>query len=144
MGVPLIAARDALLAGRLSPMQAVILVEETRVLCADQRTLVTDQLLDDAGCTPGQFRNRARRAVIAADPAGAATRRETAKAGRLVEHWAEPDGHTDQRNLTPLCRRHHRLKTHTPWRYRRLPDGTTEWTDPRGRRWRDPPHRAMS
>jgi hypothetical protein len=31
-----------------------------------------------------------------------------------------------------LCRRHHRLKTLTAWRYRRLPDGDYEWTSPTG------------
>ena len=63
--------------------------------------------------------------------------------------WADLDhrdpydsgGRTDRDNLTPLCRRHHRLKTHTRWRYRRRPDGSVEWTSPHGRSWHDPPHR---
>ncbi|MXG91319.1 HNH endonuclease signature motif containing protein [Nocardioides flavescens] len=43
-----------------------------------------------------------------------------------------PDGVTCPCNLTPLCRHHHRLKTHAGWRYRpRGPagSGTYEWTD---------------
>lgn len=32
----------------------------------------------------------------------------------------------------PLCRHHHRLKTHTPWRYVRLDPTTYRWTDPHG------------
>lgn len=42
-------------------------------------------------------------------------------------------GQTNPDNLAPLCRRHHRAKTHTSWRYRRLPDGSYQWTSPTGR-----------
>jgi len=44
-----------------------------------------------------------------------------------------PPGQTSTDNLAPLCRRHHRLKTHTGWRYR-VHDrpGTYLWTSPRG------------
>jgi hypothetical protein len=31
-------------------------------------------------------------------------------------------------NLAPLCRTHHRPKHQTRWSYRKLPDGTIEWT----------------
>ena len=34
------------------------------------------------------------------------------------------------RNLAPLCRRHHRAKTHGRWRYQRLVDGSYAWTSP--------------
>ena len=39
-----------------------------------------------------------------------------------------PPGQTRPANLAPLCRRHHRAKTTGRWRYRRLPDGTYQWT----------------
>jgi len=48
----------------------------------------------------------------------------------------ELGGCTDTENCGLFCRRHHRLKTFTAWRWRRLPDGTFEWTDPSGRTWR--------
>jgi hypothetical protein len=35
-------------------------------------------------------------------------------------------------NLAPLCRRHHRLKTHSPWSYTALDPGTYLWTSPHG------------
>ncbi len=42
-----------------------------------------------------------------------------------------PPGQTSPANLACLCRRHHRLKTFTGWRYRR--SGTTyEWSTPHG------------
>ncbi len=43
-----------------------------------------------------------------------------------------PPGQTQPGNLAPLCRRHHRAKTHTAWTYARLPDGRYRWTAPLG------------
>ncbi len=39
-------------------------------------------------------------------------------------------GQTHPDNLACLCRRHHRAKTHGPWRYTRTPDGRYVWTGP--------------
>ncbi|WP_299050640.1 HNH endonuclease signature motif containing protein [uncultured Nocardioides sp.] len=39
-------------------------------------------------------------------------------------------GETCAANLAPLCRYHHRLKTHGRWRYRHLHPGLYEWTSP--------------
>src|SRR5690606_26372157 len=36
-------------------------------------------------------------------------------------------------NLTPLCRRHHRAKTFSRWRYEDLGPGHYLWTSPHGR-----------
>ena len=44
-----------------------------------------------------------------------------------------PAGSTHDGNLATLCRYHHRLKTHTPWRVRMLPDASLEWISPRGK-----------
>jgi hypothetical protein len=41
-------------------------------------------------------------------------------------------GPTCSCNIAPLCRRHHRLKTHTPWTYTVLDPGTYLWTSPHG------------
>ncbi len=41
-------------------------------------------------------------------------------------------GPTCSCNVAPLCRHHHRLKTHTPWRYRLLEPGVYLWTSPHG------------
>ena len=35
-------------------------------------------------------------------------------------------------NTAPVCRRHHRLKTHTPWTYTVIDPGTYLWTSPHG------------
>ncbi|GAB3262526.1 hypothetical protein GCM10027425_26500 [Alteromonas gracilis] len=54
-----------------------------------------------------------------------------------IEPWVDPDeggppGQTHPDNLAPLCRRHHRFKTHTDWTYRRAADGSFTWTSPTG------------
>ena len=43
-----------------------------------------------------------------------------------------PPGQTSLANLAPLCRRHHRAKTFGDFTYRRLDDGSYEWTLPTG------------
>ncbi len=55
-----------------------------------------------------------------------------------IEPYVDPDqggppGQTRVANLAPLCARHHRMKTHGRWRYRRQPDGRYRWTTPTGR-----------
>ncbi|CAN5400698.1 hypothetical protein BH10ACT10_BH10ACT10_12240 [soil metagenome] len=50
---------------------------------------------------------------------------------RPPEDGGPPD-QTRTANLAALCRRHHRVKTFTPWTYRRLPDGDYQWTNPHG------------
>ena len=42
-------------------------------------------------------------------------------------------GRTESTNLAPLCRLHHRMKTHGSWTYRRIDLTTFEWTSPMGR-----------
>jgi 5-methylcytosine-specific restriction endonuclease McrA len=39
-------------------------------------------------------------------------------------------GPTASENIAPLCRRHHRLKTHSPWGYTVIEPGTYLWTSP--------------
>ena len=41
-------------------------------------------------------------------------------------------GETDTANLAPLCRRHHRLKTHTAWDYQCIGAGEYLWQSPIG------------
>ncbi|MGC4112942.1 MAG: HNH endonuclease signature motif containing protein [Nocardioides sp.] len=54
-----------------------------------------------------------------------------------IEPYVDPDdggppGQTHPDALAPLCRGHHRAKTHGGWRYHRLPDGSYAWTSPTG------------
>jgi hypothetical protein len=47
-------------------------------------------------------------------------------------HPRSRGGATCTCNIAPLCRSHHRLKTHTPWTYTALDPGTYLWTSPHG------------
>ncbi len=42
-------------------------------------------------------------------------------------------GRTNTDDLAPLCRHCHRIRHRSNWKYRRLPDGTAEWTTKTGR-----------
>ncbi|WP_300681544.1 HNH endonuclease signature motif containing protein, partial [Nocardioides sp.] len=44
-----------------------------------------------------------------------------------------PPGQTTSTNLAPLCRHHHRLKTHNGWQYQHLEPSVFLWTSPAGR-----------
>ena len=41
-------------------------------------------------------------------------------------------GTTCSKNTAPLCRRHHRAKTHSSWDYTVIERGTYRWTTPHG------------
>ena len=50
-----------------------------------------------------------------------------------LDHMENFDGsNTTAENLHPLCRTHHRIKTHAGWNPSRRPDGSTLWTSPTG------------
>jgi len=50
-----------------------------------------------------------------------------------------PHGPTHPSNTGLKCRIHHLLKTFCGWSDRQLPDGSIEWTSPRGRTYTTPP-----
>ncbi|HEV7875875.1 MAG TPA: HNH endonuclease signature motif containing protein, partial [Nocardioides sp.] len=62
------------------------------------------------------------------------------RAFRAEEHHADCDHITPYRqagrscscNLAPLCRKHHRAKTHGGWSYTPLDRGSYVWTSPHG------------
>ena len=48
--------------------------------------------------------------------------------------WDE-GGETSPENLGLLCRRHHQMKTHGGWKVKSFPNGSCEWSSPRGKRF---------
>ncbi|MDQ1250683.1 MAG: hypothetical protein QG597_5063, partial [Actinomycetota bacterium] len=57
-----------------------------------------------------------------------------------LDHIDNYDGtNSTASNLHPLCRTHHRVKTHTDWTPQRRPDGTTIWTSPDGHTYTSQP-----
>ncbi|WP_426302957.1 DUF222 domain-containing protein [Arthrobacter sp. R-11] len=54
-------------------------------------------------------------------------------------HDAALGGATEPGNLAGLCRRHHMLKHHSPWKVRQSGAGVLEWISPAGRSYTDHP-----
>jgi hypothetical protein len=137
--------------GRLEEGQRLVLLDQVRSWCADTRTKVTikpvidlnAQLHTDAYKVPDRIREqvvlRDRTCVFpwCTRPA------RRCDVDHVIPH--DPDaeaegrpqpGPTQTDNLAALCRSHHRLKTHSPWRYAMVVPGVFEWTSPHGHRYR--------
>jgi hypothetical protein len=137
--------------GRLEEGQRLVLLDQLRSWCGDSRTKVTVAPvidLNEPKSAPGyDLPYRIREHVILRDrtcvfPFCARPARGC-DVDHVIEfdHDAEAEGrpqpgptHTD--NLGALCRFHHRLKTHSPWRYEMTAPGVFEWTSPHGHRYR--------
>ncbi len=137
--------------GRLEEGQRLVLLDQLRGWCGDSRTRITIKPVIDlntpistAGyAVPDRIREfvslRDRTCVFpwCTRPArGCDIDHVTA-----YDHQADAEGRpqpgpTDTGNLAALCRFHHRLRTHTPWRYQTLQPGVFEWTSPHGHRFR--------
>jgi hypothetical protein len=57
-----------------------------------------------------------------------------------IDPWIDPDeggppGQTSTQNLAPLCRLHHRMKTHGGWTYTMVEPGVFLWRSPHGHTW---------
>ncbi len=52
-------------------------------------------------------------------------------------------GTTSSDNIAPLCRRHHRLKTHSAWSYTMLEPGSFLWSSPHGYQFLRDHHGAL-
>lgn len=58
-----------------------------------------------------------------------------------LDHRTNYNGtNTTADNLHPLCRTHHRLKTHAGWTVQRTPDGQDTWTSPLGHTYTQQSH----
>ena len=54
---------------------------------------------------------------------------------------AYPGGPTDECNIAPPCRRHHRVKQAPGWKLEQPEPGVMRWTTPAGRSYTTRPHR---
>ncbi|WP_246861962.1 HNH endonuclease signature motif containing protein [Nocardioides sp. SYSU D00065] len=137
--------------GRLEEGQRLVLLDQVKAWCADTRTKVTIKPVIDLNAeltSPGyDIPDRIREQVALRDatcvfpycsrPARACD------IDHVIPHDPDADaegrpqpGPTTTSNLAALCRRHHRLKTHSPWRYAVTGSGTFKWTSPHGHRYR--------
>jgi 5-methylcytosine-specific restriction endonuclease McrA len=136
---------------RLENGQRLILLEQLQSWCGDSRTRVTIKPVIDLNqtlSTPAyDVPDRIRDQIILRDrtcvfpwctrPAGGCDIDHVTPFDHEADAEGRPQpGPTRTDNLAALCRTHHRLKTHTAWRYRATGPGAVEWTSPHGHRFR--------
>jgi hypothetical protein len=140
--------------GRMENGQRLVLLDQIKSWCADTRTKVTIKPVIDLN-TPltaqgFQVPDRLREQVQLRDRTCVFPRCTRPARGCDIDHVipydhdAEADGRpqpgpTSTDNLACLCRFHHRLKTHSAWRYEATAPGVFEWTSPHGLRYRRDP-----
>ncbi|CAM3753652.1 HNH endonuclease signature motif containing protein [Nocardioides zeicaulis] len=133
--------------GRLENGQRLALLDQVKGWCASSRTKVTirpvldlnAELTTDTHAIPDRIREqvmlRDRTCVFpwCTRPARACDIDHITPYDHDAAAEGRPQpGPTATSNLAPLCRSHHRLKTHTAWRYVHLGPGVFEWTSPHG------------
>jgi hypothetical protein len=137
--------------GRMENGQRLVLLEQIQSWCADTRTEVTIKPVIDLNTeltaqvykVPADIREQ----IILRDRTcvfpGCARPARRCDVDHIIayDHDAEVEGRpqpgpTTTSNLACLCRFHHRLKTHSAWRYRMAEPGIFEWTSPHGHRYR--------
>ncbi|TGN62661.1 HNH endonuclease [Nocardioides eburneiflavus] len=137
--------------GRMENGQRLVLLEQVQSWCADSRTRVTITPVIDLNTTlTAQTRKvpaTIREQVILRDRTCVFPFCSRPARRCDVDHiipW-DDDAHAEGRpqpgptttsNLACLCRFHHRLKTHSAWRYAMVAPGVFEWTSPHGHRYR--------
>jgi hypothetical protein len=137
--------------GRMENGHRLILLEQVRSWCADSRTKVTIKPVIDlnAPLTAQGYKVPAdiREQVQLRDRTCVFPRCTRPARGCDIDHVIPYDhdaeaegrpqpGSTCTDNLACLCRFHHRLKTHSAWRYETTAPVVFEWTSPHGHRYR--------
>ncbi|MDZ5663723.1 DUF222 domain-containing protein [Nocardioides sp. S-58] len=136
--------------GRLEEGQRLVLLEQVKGWCRDSRTKVTVKPVIDLNAelsAPGyDIPDRIREQVILRDrtcvfpwctrPARACDIDHVIAYDHEADAEGRQPGPTASSNLAPECRWHHRLKTHTGWRYDVTAPGVYEWTSPHGHHYR--------
>ncbi|CAB4965155.1 unannotated protein [freshwater metagenome] len=137
--------------GRLEEGQRLLLLEQLRSWCGDSRTKVTVKPVIDLNqekSAPGyEIPDLIREHVALRDRTCVFPFCGRPARGCDVDHVTEYDhdaeaegrpqpGPTETENLGALCRFHHRLKTHSAWRYEMTTPGVFDWTSPHGHRYR--------
>jgi hypothetical protein len=136
--------------GRMENSQRLALFDQVRSWCSDSRTKVTVKPVIDLNtqltAQGYEIPDRLREQVQLRDRTCVFPRcTRPARACDVdhvipYDHDAEAEGRpqpgpTRIDNLACLCRFHHRLKTHSAWRYAMTAPGVFEWTSPHGHRY---------
>jgi hypothetical protein len=131
--------------GRVENIRGPVHAEQIRSWCGNPDAQVTVKpvldLNDHLDVEAYEIRGRLREHVVLTHPTCVfpwCTR--PARALEPDQHGADCDHripyavvqHSCNCNLAPLCRRHHRAKTHAGWTYTPLDQGTFVWSSPHG------------
>ncbi|WP_457192207.1 DUF222 domain-containing protein [Nocardioides sp. P5_E3] len=137
--------------GRMEEGRRLVLLDQVKDWCGDSRTKVTVKpvidLNADLSTSAYEVPDRIREQIILRDRTCVFPWCTRPARGCDIDHVDEYDHHADAEarpqpgptqtlNLAALCRFHHRLKTHTAWRYRTTAPGVFEWTSPHGDHYR--------
>jgi hypothetical protein len=137
--------------GRMENGQRLVLLEQIQSWCADTRTEVTikpvidlnTELTARAYKIPADIREQVQLRDRTCVFPGCARPARRCDVDHIIayDHDADAEGRpqpgpTTTSNLACLCRFHHRLKTHSAWRYTMTAPGVFEWTSPHGHRYR--------
>jgi hypothetical protein len=140
--------------GRMENGQRLVLLDQIRSWCSDSRTKVTIKPVIDLNvqltAKGYEIADRIREQVQLRDRTCVFPRCTRPARGCDIDHVIAYDhdadaegrpqpGPTSTDNLACLCRFHHRLKTHSGWRYETTAPGVFEWTSPHGHRYRRDP-----
>jgi 5-methylcytosine-specific restriction endonuclease McrA len=141
--------------GRMQEGQRLLLLDQLQSWCGDSRTKVTVKPVIDLHAelsTPAyEVPDRIREQVVLRDGTCVFPWCTRPARGGDVDHVVEFDhdaaaespeqpGPTATSNLAALCRSHHRLKTHSAWRYEMAEPGVFVWTSPHGHHYRRDRH----
>lgn len=121
----------------LDQRHATIAVEQVQDWCGEGAHVTVKPVLDlnepirSSSYHPSE---RLRELVVALNPRCVFPHCGRAADNLDLDHIVEHNrgGPTSGDNLAPLCRRHHRAKTHTAWTYTRLAEGEYLWRSPHG------------
>ncbi|HWI42805.1 MAG TPA: HNH endonuclease signature motif containing protein, partial [Nocardioides sp.] len=127
--------------GRNDATNSPVLVEQIRQWLQSCGSIIVRPVIDLAGHVPVdsyEIPDRLRRQVELRDHhcafPGCNRRASACDLDHAIPH--DSGGPTCPCNLVPLCRRHHRAKTHSDWTYTIIQPGSYLWTSPTGRRFR--------
>ncbi len=123
--------------GHLDNLNLPVLVQQIRSWCGGAAEINVNPVIDLARCAPVDRHDPPKDMATQVDLRDRhcvfpwCTRRASKCDKDHVIAW-KPGDQTCACNLAPLCRRHHRLKTHGRWRYLVLKPGMFLWTSPHG------------
>ncbi|WP_166138087.1 HNH endonuclease signature motif containing protein [Nocardioides ochotonae] len=130
-------SRDEAGIARVEETRSIVSTEQVRAWCSSDAQVVIKPVIDleahhhtDAYAVPDRLAEQTRltQQVCAFPWCERPARR--CDTDHVVAHGA--DGPTCSCNLAPLCRRHHRAKTHTAWTYDATDAATYLWRSPHG------------